>query len=113
MRKHTCAKRNVHAEGPLDTRARNATDHLRPKVPTPSHGLRESEETARIEAVFDQLSEADRTLYALRKLEMKSNAEAALALGLTPAAASMRFKRLRDFLRRKLESPADDSGNGA
>ena len=63
------------------------------RLTSPSLAAIRAETRAQIEETLGRLDEVDREVLTLRHLEMMSNAEAAEALGLTPAAASMRSMR--------------------
>jgi RNA polymerase sigma-70 factor (ECF subfamily) len=69
---------------------------------TPSQEAVRAELQLRIETVLNGMDDLDREILALRHFEQLSNAEAAAALGISPAAASVRFiralKRLRAIL---------------
>ena len=78
----------------IQLRARN-TD-------TPSQTFSREETTVRLEEVLGQLHSFDRQIIFLRHFEELSNAEAAVALDLSPSAARKRYfralRRLRDRL---------------
>jgi RNA polymerase sigma-70 factor (ECF subfamily) len=62
------------------------------------------EETQRLLAHVEALEGEERALFALCALEGRTAKEAAELLALTPAAAAKRWQRLRDRLRRAIES---------
>jgi RNA polymerase sigma-70 factor (ECF subfamily) len=63
------------------------------RLTSPSLAAIRAETRAQIEEALGRLDEVDREVLTLRHFEMMSNAEAAEALGLTAAAASMRYMR--------------------
>jgi RNA polymerase sigma-70 factor, ECF subfamily len=63
------------------------------RLTSPSLAAIRAETRAQIEEALGRMDEVDREVLTLRHFEMMSNAEAAEALGLTAAAASMRYMR--------------------
>lgn len=76
---------------------------------TPASEALRRELFRRVTAAFLQLSEADREILLLRHQEQLSNQEAAVVLGLSEAAASMRYLRALRRLRAILV-PSPDGG---
>lgn len=74
------------------------------RLTTPSQAFVRAELQLHIQDALAQLTPPDREVLALRHYEQLSNQETALALGITEAAASVRFiralKRLKDVLKR-------------
>lgn len=64
-----------------------------------SETARRHELRARLEAALHSLEEADRDILTLRQIEGLTNEEAALELGVSPAAASKRFVRALERMR--------------
>jgi RNA polymerase sigma-70 factor (ECF subfamily) len=69
---------------------------------TPSQALHRAELRARVRDALDQMEPTDREVLALRHYEQLTNRETAFLLGLTEAAASVRFiralRRLKEML---------------
>lgn len=79
---------------------------------TPATEAIQAELARRLTTAIDELSEGDRDIILMRHSEQLSNQEVAQLLGLTEAAASMRYlralRRLREVLLPK-ESPPDSA----
>jgi RNA polymerase sigma-70 factor (ECF subfamily) len=75
------------------------------KLTTPSQALARAEVQVRIQQVLNEMEPLDREVLALRHYEQLSNRETAQVLGLSEAAASIRFiralRRLKDLLQRE------------
>lgn len=71
---------------------------------TPASAALRHELERRLQAALASLGEDDREVVLMRHFEQLSNQEVALALGLTEAAASMRYLRALRRLRAMLES---------
>lgn len=88
------------------------------KLTTPSQAFARAEVQVRIQEALNQMDALDREVLALRHYEQLSNREAAQVLGLTEAAASIRFiralRRLKDLLKREPGLLADvaDTADG-
>lgn len=80
---------------------------------TPSEAARRAELVARLRLAVEGLPAGDREILTLRQFEGLSNEEAALELGIQPAAASKRFVRCLARLRPLLESFLPESGGAA
>ncbi len=76
-------------------------------ITSPSRAAQRIEIAARVREALDQLEPLDREVLALRHFEELSNHETAAALGIQPAAASKRYIRALDRLRRELENVPD------
>lgn len=74
------------------------------KLTTPSEAFLRAELRSHVQEALDEMSSLDREVLALRHYEQLSNQETALVLGVSEAAASVRFiralRRLKDILRR-------------
>lgn len=70
---------------------------------SPSLAIHRREIVAAVREALDRLDPNDREVLALRHFEELSNQEAAAAMGIRPAAASKRYLRALDRLRRALE----------
>jgi RNA polymerase sigma-70 factor (ECF subfamily) len=100
MRHHLGVKaRAVGRESSIDNHAApqassaSLAAELVGRLTSPSLAAIRAETRAQIEEALGRLDEVDREVLTLRHFEMMSNAEAAEALGLTAAAASMRYMR--------------------
>jgi RNA polymerase sigma-70 factor (ECF subfamily) len=74
-------------------------DGLLGRDPRPSEVAMQAEVRDRLTAAIDRLDAIDREVLALRHFEHLSNAETAVVLGLTVAAASKRYVRALERLR--------------
>jgi RNA polymerase sigma-70 factor (ECF subfamily) len=108
-RRHRVAtRRSLDREQPLDVRlsrdqsTRNLTLQLCDRELTPAAAATWSELKRRFEEACRTLEPQDQEIVLMRQFEQLSNSEAALALGLSPQAASMRYlravRRLRELL---------------
>ena len=70
---------------------------------TPSQVAIKGELIAEVRAALDNMSEIDREVLALRHFEELTNQEVAIALGIQPKAASIRYMRALERLRGVLE----------
>lgn len=111
-RRHLGAdKRDARRECSIDGRwssestATSLTWHLAGRLPSPSSAAANAESVALLDKALEELSELDREVLVLRHFEELSNIEAALVLGITQQAASMRYVRALERLRDVLESP--------
>jgi RNA polymerase sigma-70 factor (ECF subfamily) len=78
-------------------------------APGPSTVAIQAERAVALHAALEQMDDIDREILALRHFEELSNAEAALVLGLSTAAASKRYIRALRRLREILEEVMDRS----
>ncbi|HEX6987290.1 MAG TPA: sigma-70 family RNA polymerase sigma factor [Planctomycetaceae bacterium] len=111
-RRHLGAdKRDARRECSIDGRwsaestATSLTFHLAGRLPSPSSAAAKAESAAVLDRALAELSDLDREVLVLRHFEELTNAEAALVLGITQQAASMRYVRALERLRDVLESP--------
>jgi len=74
------------------------------KLTTPSQACQRAELQLRVQQALDEMAHLDREILALRHYEQLSNKEAAAVLGVSEAAASIRFiralRRLKELLGR-------------
>lgn len=111
-RRHLGAdKRDARRECSIDGRwssestATSLTYHLAGRLPSPSSAAAKAESVALLDKALAELSDLDREVLVLRHFEELTNVEAALVLGITQQAASMRYVRALDRLRNVLEAP--------
>jgi RNA polymerase sigma-70 factor (ECF subfamily) len=109
QRKHLgTQKREAAREQPLLDRpsvsAANAADFFVASQTSPSQAATRSEARALVLNALLELEEMDREILALRHFEGLSNDEAAVELGIEPAAASKRFARALQRLRPALRA---------
>jgi RNA polymerase sigma-70 factor, ECF subfamily len=107
-RHHQAQKRGVdreqsmHRPGWADRSSLELAGQLIDPERTPASEAIQQELQKRLHQALDQLDDADREVILMRHFEQLGNQEAATALGLTEAAASMRYlravRRLRDLL---------------
>ena len=107
-RHHQAQKRGVDREQPIhrpafgDHSSLELAAQLMDHELTPASAAIQQEMQRRLREAIGQLDEDDREVILMRHYEMLANQEAAAALGLTEAAASMRYlravRKLRDLL---------------
>lgn len=103
-RRHIGAqRRDAHREGmgPArgDVSSANAVDVLIASQTSPTQAARREETRTLVLAAVEQLDPLDREILSLRHFEELSNEDAALELGIEPAAASKRYVRALQRLR--------------
>jgi RNA polymerase sigma-70 factor (ECF subfamily) len=112
-RHRLAARRSLDREQALDVRlpgnqsTRELTLQLCDDSLTPAAAATWRELKARFEKACSELEPVDREIVVMRHFEQLSNAEAALALGVSPQAASMRYLRAMRRLRALLSMEAD------
>lgn len=107
-RHHQAQKRGVNREQPIhrpgwaDKSSLELAAQLMDQERTPASEAIQQELQRRLHDALAQLDEADRDVIQMRHFEQLGNQDVAAALGLTEAAASMRYlravRRLRDLL---------------
>jgi RNA polymerase sigma-70 factor (ECF subfamily) len=107
-RHHQAQKRGVHREQPLarpawaEQSSLDLAAQLIDQEPTPASAAIRRELERRLHEALSGLDEDDREMILMRHFEQLANQEVASALGLTEAAASMRYlraiRRLRDLM---------------
>lgn len=107
-RRHQAQKRGVHREQPAvpagfaDRSSVELAGRFIDQELTPASAAIRQELERRLHAAIAELDETDREVILMRHFEELSNQEVAAELGLTEAAASMRYlravRRLRDLL---------------
>jgi len=106
------ARRSLDRERPLDVRlprdrsTRNLTLQLYDRELTPAAAATWRELKRRFEEACRALEPQHQEIVVMRHFEQLSNSEAALALGLSPQAASMRYLRAIRRLRELLDDEA-------
>lgn len=114
-RRHRAQRRDVgreqglHAAGTADRSSLDLAAQLCDLELTPAAAALRRELENRFWMAIDQLDEADREIVLMRHQEQLGNGEVADLLGLSPAAAGMRYLRAIRRLKDKLgESPSRD-----
>lgn len=111
-RHHQAQKRGVDREQPLhrpawgDRSSLELAAQLLDQDLTPASAAIQQEMQRRLSEAIGQLDDDDREVILMRHYEMLANQEVAAALGLTEAAASMRYLRAVRKLRDLLTPPA-------
>jgi RNA polymerase sigma-70 factor (ECF subfamily) len=112
-RHHQAQKRGVNREQPLHRPGwaeRSSLDlaaQLMDQELTPASAAIQQELQRRLHEAIGRLDEGDREVILMRHFEQLANQEVAAALGLTEAAASMRYLRAVRRLRDLLAPPAE------
>jgi RNA polymerase sigma-70 factor (ECF subfamily) len=115
-RRHHAQRRDVGREQPLQARAfpdQSSLDlaaQLRDQELTPAAATIRKELAARFLEALERLDETDREIILMRHVEHLGNGETAQALGLSPAAAGMRYLRALRRLRGLLSEPPSQDG---
>jgi RNA polymerase sigma-70 factor (ECF subfamily) len=109
-RRHRAQRRDVGREQPLAPAAADQSSfdlaaQLRDMELTPAAAALRRELVTRFWTALDQLDEQDREIVLMRYAERLGNSEVAELLGLSPAAAGMRFLRATRRLQRVLAEP--------
>jgi RNA polymerase sigma-70 factor (ECF subfamily) len=113
-RRHRARKRDVSREQPLAAREHldrssfNLAAQLVDAGLTPAAAAIREELEQRFWMAIDRLDEADREIILMRHAEHLGNSEVAAALGLSPAAAGMRYLRAMRRLRAALGGEATE-----
>lgn len=113
-RRHRARKRDVSREQPsaagehLDRSSFNLASQLADAGLTPAAAAIREELEQRFWRAIDGLDEADREIILMRHAEHLGNSEVAAALGLSPAAAGMRYLRAMRRLRAALGGEATE-----
>ncbi|MCI0638080.1 MAG: sigma-70 family RNA polymerase sigma factor [Gemmataceae bacterium] len=111
---HQAKKRGVDREQPLacagwaEQSSLDLAGQLLDQERTPASAVIQEELQKRLHEAIGQLDEDDREMILMRHFEQLANQEVAAALGLTEAAASMRYLRALRKLR-DLMTPPNDS----
>lgn len=117
-RRHHAQRRNVDREqglgGPGEDDQRSNFDlgaRLQDEGVTPAAAAIKQELETRFWNAVDELDETDRDIILMRHAEQLGNGEVAVSLGLSPAAAGMRYlraiRRLRSVLGAEMTDDAD------
>jgi|UniRef100_A0A7C4LKG5 RNA polymerase sigma-70 factor (ECF subfamily) len=109
-RRHLGAdKRSAARERPLsqgwhaDSTSTSLAFHLQAHLTSPSSAVVKNELAQQLDAVLQGMSDIDREVLALRHFEQLSNAETALVLDMSEQAASIRYVRALQRLKKVLE----------
>lgn len=97
-------ERSIHAKWNSDDTSSCMTFHLLGSLTSPSSALMRAEQSRQLDTAIQSLSELDREILALRHFEELTNHEAALVLDLTEQAASARYVRALQRLKRVMET---------
>lgn len=117
VREHHREKRDVAREqaelsAHSTLTAARAADWLLSTHTSPTQAARRVELRERVLAALEEIGELDREVLVLRYFEQLSNEEAALELGIDPAAASKRFARALQRIRPALRALSADGPQG-
>ncbi|PQO44025.1 sigma-70 family RNA polymerase sigma factor [Blastopirellula marina] len=101
-------EQNISAPVNVDQSSLNIVAQICDQEMTPAAAATMNELQARFEQAISQLDEQDREVVVMRHFEQLSNQEVAAALGLSAAAASMRYLRALRRLRALLGEPTGE-----
>jgi RNA polymerase sigma-70 factor (ECF subfamily) len=93
-----------------DQSAVDLADLVRDRQATPAAAAIGRELELRFQAALDELDDTDREIVLLRHFEQLTSGETAEALGLSPAAAGMRYLRAMRRLRSLLDEVPSATG---
>ncbi len=96
--------RSIHAQWDSESTSTCMTFHLLGSFTSPSSAMMRAEQSKQLDTALQTLSELDREILALRHFEELTNHEAALVLELTEQAASARYVRALQRLKKVLET---------
>ena len=106
-------ERSLHQAGP-DSTSTSLAFHLRAHLTSPSSAVARAELAQQLDTVLQGMSEIDREVLALRHFEHLTNAETALVLDMSEQAASVRYVRALQRLKKVLEvMPGFQEGSAA
>lgn len=97
-------ERSIHQKWSSEDTSSCMTFHLMGNLTSPSSALLKAEQSRQLDTAIQSLNELDREILALRHFEELTNHEAALVLGLTEQAASARYVRALQRLKRVMET---------
>lgn len=97
-------ERSIHAKWNAEDTSSCMTFHLLGSLTSPSSALLRAEQSRQLDTAIQTLSELDREILALRHFEELTNHEAALVLGVSEQAASARYVRALQRLKRVMET---------
>jgi RNA polymerase sigma-70 factor (ECF subfamily) len=113
QRRSTDREQPLVAPGGVDQSTVELAAQLRDRELTPAAAATWQETLRRFQAAVEQLDETDREVILMRHFEQFSNQDVAQALGITGAAASMRYLRAVRRLRSLLGGEETEPGSGA
>jgi RNA polymerase sigma-70 factor (ECF subfamily) len=105
-------ERPIHGPAWADESSASLVAQLVDPERTPSTGAVQAELRGKLAAAVDELADDDREVVLMRHAEQLSNGEVAAVLGLTEAAASMRYLRALRRLRTVLVPDGDPAKDG-
>jgi RNA polymerase sigma-70 factor, ECF subfamily len=97
-------ERSIHAKWDSESTSTCLSFHLLGNLSSPSNAMMRAEQSRQLDTALQTLSELDREILALRHFEELTNHEAALVLELTEQAASARYVRALQRLKRVMET---------
>jgi RNA polymerase sigma-70 factor (ECF subfamily) len=99
QRRSVDREQRMHAAAYADRSSMELADLLKDQELTPAAATIRKELERRFLTALDELADDDRDIILMRHFEQLGNSEAAEALGLSPAAAGMRYVRALRRLR--------------
>jgi RNA polymerase sigma-70 factor (ECF subfamily) len=97
-------ERSINAKWDSESTSTCLSFHLLANLSSPSSAVMKAEQSRQLDTALQSLSELDREILALRHFEELTNHESALVLGLTEQAASARYVRALQRLKRVMET---------
>jgi RNA polymerase sigma-70 factor (ECF subfamily) len=101
--KRSAARERSLNYGGADSTSTSLAFHLQAHLTSPSSAVARSELAGQLDTVLKGMSEIDREVLALRHFEHLTNAETALVLDMSEQAASVRYVRALQRLKKVLE----------
>jgi RNA polymerase sigma-70 factor (ECF subfamily) len=96
-------ERSLFQPGHADSTSTSLAFHLQAHLTSPSSAVVRAEQAQQLDTVLQGMSEIDREVLALRHFEQLTNAETAQVLDMSEQAASVRYVRALQRLRKVLE----------
>jgi len=96
-------ERSLSARAHLDSTSTSLAYHLQAHLTSPSSAVVRAEMAQQLDTVLQGMSEIDREVLALRHFEQLTNAETAMVLEMSEQAASVRYVRALQRLKKVLE----------
>lgn len=106
-RRSAARERSLHGHWNADATSSSLAFHLQSRLTSPSSAVCRAEQARQVDAVLQGMDEIDREVLVLRHFEQLTNSETALVLEMSEQAASIRYVRALQKLKRILELMPD------
>jgi len=102
-KRNAARERSLSYKAHADSTSTSLAFHLQAHLTSPSSVMVRAELAQQLDTVLQGMSDIDREVLALRHFEQLTNAETALVLGMSEQAASVRYVRALQRLKKVLE----------